>query len=62
MYQKQECMTMEFLTTVSCQLSDQEFDDEIAGCLLLLLIVDIQTSVMDHYASNDIIRYTVIDS
>ena len=31
-----------------CQLSDQEFDDEIAS-------IDSQTSVMDHDASNDII-------
>ena len=31
-----------------CQLSDQEFDDEIAS-------IDSQTSVMDHNASNDII-------
>ena len=31
-----------------CQLSDQEFDDEIAS-------IDSQTNVMDHNASNDII-------
>jgi hypothetical protein len=31
-----------------CQLSDQEFDDEIAS-------IDSQTNVMDHNVSNDII-------
>ena len=31
-----------------CQLSDQEFDEEIDS-------IDSQTSVMDHNASNDII-------
>ena len=31
-----------------CQLSDQDFDDEIAS-------IDSQTNVMDHNASNDII-------
>ena len=32
----------------ACQLSDQEFDDEIAS-------IDSQTNVIDHNASNDII-------
>ena len=36
-----------------CQLSDQEFDDEVAS-------IDSHTSVMDHNASNDII--IIIDS
>ena len=40
-------MMMEFLMTVSRQLSDQEFVDEIAS-------IDSQTNVMDHNASNDI--------
>ena len=31
-----------------CQLSDQEFDDEIAS-------IDSQTSMMDHNVSNDLI-------
>ena len=31
-----------------CQLSDQEFDDEVAS-------IGSQTNVMDHNASNDII-------
>ena len=31
-----------------CQLSDQEFDDEIAS-------IDSQTSMMDHSVSNDLI-------
>ena len=46
-------MMMKFLMT-GCQLSDQEFDDEIAS-------IDSQTSVMDRYVSSNII-YSQLNS